>query len=1024
MADSVSISVLGAVTIEVDGRNVSLTPLERQMVAILIAAGPAGLDPDPLAEAVWGEELPKSWKEALRNSIARINGKMDEGLALVSKGQGVRRLLVDPQNVDAWRLEDEASGPPGEELDIELLLREPFEGLELTSRLRAYTERLQTKRQDLVDSRLKRGALSPELAQLLESQGLDIGPILSRRITQLGAVPSLRDETELSALVARMIEERPAGLRFYGDPGVGKTTLAANLASRLADAGYHTAYVAAGTGNHDENEPSAKYEPFSIGIPGLREVLNGVAGAEEATVRGHIIEHLETTYGGGRPLCLVVDNIHRLDDASRNLVSVLAAAGLELELLIFAVGRADQTDAPWRDWLADLRVLDPIEVDRLLVDHVDQLLARKLPQCPGHQRYPLAVEIHQMSSGIPAVAALLAETIDTTTFQLAAADSKTTGFDAVVDRLPQNAVDVAGRAALLGMQFSLDQLRVLADVDPVSAKPLLDQLVEDGHLERADGPDEYRFPHALLADAFAHRPSTPQKLDVHLRALQEASELSVRAYHARQARLLGQGPSATEVAEMKIKLAREQAEKSEFWRAAENFRQARDLDENAASLEDRIAELDAKERAGQPSRDQRWDLVAEASLAQRPDLALSAAASGLPEVEDLWGDANRVAAFRSVDEQNLEHADWVRWAVLLSRQLFLIGDIEAAYEIGRETLEVARSADEKAQAWIAMNRAKGWTLVTGTPEDLPWLDEVADIELAQFVRQCFVVSQIANGGSRSGFDAITGYTGRTQKAANRSLHWFARCIEATALLDQGRLQEASDLSDEALQYGRRHGIAIAWDTYLTQTFATFFHRRSHAELFKMIDADRSDNGKNLLYQVGLCSSEFAHYLDDDRKMPEVAVKATMLAKEGEHSQFAPEIACLLASALGASGHAETLQWAHERLLPKANSYVLIGSAIANLGPGANTIARLTADPDERRRYHQQAIDQADQNKLALWQVVCRADLAAELDENDPYRQQLIYEARGCAQTDWLEQVLQGRLDWSSRFAQALENQQQ
>ena len=52
----------------------SLGPRERTVLAALIVRRTTSMSPPELAEAWWGETLPPTWAQQVRNSVARIRG--------------------------------------------------------------------------------------------------------------------------------------------------------------------------------------------------------------------------------------------------------------------------------------------------------------------------------------------------------------------------------------------------------------------------------------------------------------------------------------------------------------------------------------------------------------------------------------------------------------------------------------------------------------------------------------------------------------------------------------------------------------------------------------------------------------------------------------------------------------------------------------------------------------------------------------------------------------------------------------
>ena len=57
----ITVNVLDHVAVNCGGRSLKLSPVERNLVALLAAAGPEGLDAERLADGLWADRLPPSW---------------------------------------------------------------------------------------------------------------------------------------------------------------------------------------------------------------------------------------------------------------------------------------------------------------------------------------------------------------------------------------------------------------------------------------------------------------------------------------------------------------------------------------------------------------------------------------------------------------------------------------------------------------------------------------------------------------------------------------------------------------------------------------------------------------------------------------------------------------------------------------------------------------------------------------------------------------------------------------------------
>lgn len=96
------IHVLGALEISgSDNLHPVLPPAVHQLVAVLVAAGPDGVDRDDLAVELWHDPLPGSWKSALRNRMTAARRVLGPDAILNTRA---RVRLASHMTVDSWDL--------------------------------------------------------------------------------------------------------------------------------------------------------------------------------------------------------------------------------------------------------------------------------------------------------------------------------------------------------------------------------------------------------------------------------------------------------------------------------------------------------------------------------------------------------------------------------------------------------------------------------------------------------------------------------------------------------------------------------------------------------------------------------------------------------------------------------------------------------------------------------------------------------------------------------------------------------
>ncbi len=143
--------VLGPISIDgPDGRHQSLSRVQRQLLAALVAAGPSGISLDALADELW-TSLPATWSASLRNHLARLRTAL--GSAELPTRGGVCRLDLPAPLVDAWLLL--APRTPSEWTDDLVWLLEPstpYEDVEPTDRITQSANRIVAARRRILDA--------------------------------------------------------------------------------------------------------------------------------------------------------------------------------------------------------------------------------------------------------------------------------------------------------------------------------------------------------------------------------------------------------------------------------------------------------------------------------------------------------------------------------------------------------------------------------------------------------------------------------------------------------------------------------------------------------------------------------------------------------------------------------------------------------------------------------------------------------------------------------------------------------
>lgn len=1077
----ITVKVLDHLGVRAGTDDLKLSPVERNLVALLAAAGPDGLDTERLADGLWADRLPPSWASSLRNSISRLNTKAalshPNSVKLISERSSVRKLEVGSEAVDLWRLIDWARNPdrvdePG------LLLGTPFPGCERPPLLRSAAEQVVAARQDVVARWEAEGEALPnnvlasvrrlcaddpfnqsfifsavrlhlasnhlngarrliiEAESELSQLGVELSeelqecrrrlegdlpakptttpgpvsspPLHSPVIERLAQRPMAGRSQLLTQIVGSSLESRSGGIILRGNHGAGKTRLAAEVALKLKEAGFHTAYVVA------DQDMFGSMQPFLDSFRGLRELvrpyLDQLHQPEVNTqARTEMIGYFEQTYAG-RPLCLFVDDVQWFDAQSRSLLLSLCRANLDTDVFLIAAGRPRDNAATWPDWVSDLTRAGLMDIPVRALDRgaMDEMIAARLPRATRVQSSQLAAQLLDLSSGVPEVADWLLHRVDPLSFEIATEDVDGTGYAAVISTMDPGIRICGAMGAILGMQFNLADLCQLADLPELEVTRNIEALIEDGLLLELPRPDEFRFLHVLAAEALRQTLPAKQQRQLHAKAFFLFSDPHRRGWHGSKSVPI---VSAEDAASALIASARLSYTEGDFPGTSRNIEQAVLLSREMVTIEDEVMNLDALERAGIRATEKRMLATRQALDVGNHHAAVAAATSGLPDTETNAGDPDRIAVLQMIDQNRLTPADRIHLNIHLSRQLLFFGRIDEAQKLADDAYAEAESPDELARTWMAAQLPGGLGLTATHPKQMPWFDKIESRELLASINQSSVINAIGAGKSKTSYGEILEHAEMTRNSGLPQLEWFAKIYQATALTDQGRQEQAAAVAAEAYRLGERAGLRVTAGTYETQHFIWRLHEGSHGDLYDPAQQKTDEVGDNIVFAAASVASLYATAVKTRDQTLKTRASALVAAVGDRASSSAFDVAVIgmLVEAIAAVGSPELNRWAVNRLLSIHGSFLLLASAAGNLGPVEGVSAKLTPDPSERADLFRVAIAAADNNELALWQVLGRLDLAMSLEFGDSETRRLFLEARELAVTPWLSGIVNDRI---------------
>ena len=417
--------------------------------------------------------------------------------------------------------------------------------------------------------RLERGvAPSPETRRLVDE--LRAGAAGPERMPQVPLPPMLdrmvaaplagrADELVAARGAYERIRQGGTGLLLVaGEPGIGKTRLAAELASVTW---WEGAAVLAGRVTEDALVPyQAWVEALSGYLAALPPDVAGALTARDEQVLARIlpavradpapsedrfrlleaVTGLLAAIGHGRPTVLVLDDVHWAERASLILLGHVLRWHGAMRLLVVVTYRESELGRahPLSATLADLR--RDVTIDRIRLGGLDEASIAALDRSAPAT---LARAVYRRAGGNPFFAREL--------FRNAAesgADGLPEGVREVIghrlDRLGPDVTDVLAAAAVIGPRFVVDDLEQVIEGDAVES---LELAIAAG-LVREDRDGFCAFSHALVQETLLAELSTVRRVRLHRRVADvleaRSGGVSEIARHRFEAAAGGGGPEA------------------------------------------------------------------------------------------------------------------------------------------------------------------------------------------------------------------------------------------------------------------------------------------------------------------------------------------------------------------------------------------------------------------------------------------------------------------------------------------------
>lgn len=542
------------------------------------------------------------------------------------------------------------------------------------------------------------------------------------------------DETAAVLGVARAVERGAFEIVWVGgEPGQGKTTLASNVRDELTAGGWTVSW-----GRCPEVDGTPPGWPWSQVLTALTERLpvpessarrlrplvdeTGSPLVEPFWLAKALIDYL-TTLAAIAPVALVLDDVHRADELTMQILRHVIAARGEARVLVIATYRSSEVsaelDTTWAATAAHGRrqiQLHGLSIDGVaevarhagytdIAPHVVATLAERTDGNPLFVREVARMMMSESAGGV----------------RSAVPDSISDVLRRRITRLPADSVSTLRRASVLGREVDLTVLAAMGDR---SEEDLLDELepaVLAGLLTEP-AADRLRFTHALVRETLYDELPLMRRSRIHGSALRVLAERAPHdhaslAHHA----VLSATPStARSAVPYAVDAARQASalgshrEALTLWHAAAELHEQAIDGTDSELLDILVPYVGSLARAGDTAgaRRERSRAVALASSIGRGQLVRALTSWTAPVVWSIRQDTELDRSIVDPLESLLSGADLDPGdrALLLVALVFEIegDDVASTIAMSTEAVTLARLADDNAVLCRALN-AYGYT---------------------------------------------------------------------------------------------------------------------------------------------------------------------------------------------------------------------------------------------------------------------------------------------------------------------------
>lgn len=826
-----------------------------------------------------------------------------------------------------------------------------------------------------------------------------------------------REMRELDLHLERACAGQGTLLLLLGDPGIGKTRTARELAKLAQQRGCRVWWGRCWKGESapaywpwiqifraclDDLRDETQDSPLRETLPHLAQLVpdlvaqldvgaptiaTSVADGERLQSYDAVVSCL-LKLGESQPLVIVVDDLQWADRPSILLLRLLAQRLRSSRVLVVATYRDCTVDGehPLVDEIAELgRDSRRIVLDGLAREDVGSLVARAFDESACDR---LSAEVHRRTGGNPFFVLEVLQLInDHGGLDLAPVAVPPGVREMIYARLAElsaDARDLLAQASVLGTDADVAVVSWATGWSPERQSAALGEAFRTRMIELpAETPKRLHFSHVLVRDAIYEQLGAVQRADLHRRAGEALEALGDGGMPAAAASLAfhffrsisgADGPKALRYS---MSAGSEAMERLAYENALEHYRRALLLVADDTSSEQLRYELHmaigaahsalSDAPAAREAYSEAIDIarsMGSAELFARAVLGYGGRFIGLAPNRPV--DHGLVSLLRDALAMLEPHDSELRATVLarLSRALYRdAASAERRSQLSADALAMARRTGDKGALVAALN-SRYWSLCRPEESDqrvvianemVSLAESVGDEEMVLQGLQWSLIEQWATGRMSTADVLLDQYRDLAQRRRQPLYQYVAATLYATRTLLAGHLDEGHGLARDAMQAGLAAQVPGAERFYAAQVFSSM---REQGRLCEVDDILSSSPPCPCL------PCRVAQRLIDTETSPggEPEVGLDDLVAEGLSTLSLQADWLATVAMLGEltcrDGNRARARVLYDLLVPHAERFVVVRPGIAWHGSVARTLARLAAtlgEPEDARRHFEVAI---------------------------------------------------------------------